>query len=109
MPDENPVKSTVDAVTGLVQAVPIYEDALRPAAKELGKGLLVVAKTVNVALAPLGGLVWGYEKFREFVDTTLAEKLKNVPANQINTPPAHIAVPALEALRYTGDQAELRN
>ena len=44
------VKTTIDAITGLVQAVPIYQDTLQPAAKQVGKSLETVAKTVNIAL-----------------------------------------------------------
>ena len=36
---ERKVRDTIEAVTGLVKAVPVYEDALQPAAKELGKAL----------------------------------------------------------------------
>ncbi len=55
--DENNTPSTVkdvaEAVSAVAQAVPIYDDAVQPAAKELGKGLTTIMKTVNVALAPL--------------------------------------------------------
>ncbi|WKA57149.1 hypothetical protein QWY16_11620 [Planococcus shenhongbingii] len=56
------IKDTADAIKGIVEAVPVYEDALQPAAQELSKGFVVLAKTVNMALAPLSGLVWGYER-----------------------------------------------
>jgi len=39
MGDESKVRDVVDAVKGVAEAVPIYDDALKPAAKELGKGL----------------------------------------------------------------------
>ena len=106
--EEKNIKSTIDAVTGLVAAVPIYQDAIQPAAKELGKALGTVAKTVNVALAPVSALVWGYDKIKEFVDHKVSEKLKNTPEENIVTPPAHVVGPALESLRYTGSIAELR-
>ena len=56
MSDENKVRDSIDAVTGLVKAVPVYSDLAQPAAKELGKGLVTVAKAVNIALAPVGAL-----------------------------------------------------
>ena len=108
MGDENKVRDIVVAVKGVVDAVPIYADGLQPAVKELGKGLETVAKAVNVALVPIGGLVWGYEKIRHFVNGRLSEKLKGVPPERIQTPPANVAGPALEALRYTGHQEALR-
>ncbi|PMY52264.1 MULTISPECIES: DUF4393 domain-containing protein [Pseudomonas] len=100
-------KDVIDAVTGLVKAVPIYEDLARPAAKQLGKSLETVAKTVNMALAPVGLMIWGYEQIQEFVSGKVAERLKNVPPEAIIQPELNIAGPALEALRYTGHSESL--
>ncbi|WP_207809198.1 MULTISPECIES: DUF4393 domain-containing protein [unclassified Pseudomonas] len=100
-------KDVIDAVTGLVQAVPIYDDLARPAAKQLGKALETVAKTVNMALAPVGLMIWGYEQIQEFVSGKVAERLKNVPPEAIIQPGLNIAGPALEALRYTGHSDSL--
>lgn len=102
------IEGTINALTGLAKAVPIYQDAIQPAAKELGKALGTVAKTVNMALAPVSALVWGYDQIKEFVDHKVTEKLQNVPKENIVTPPPHIAGPALEALRYTGSIEELK-
>ncbi|EJE8676091.1 DUF4393 domain-containing protein [Vibrio vulnificus] len=107
--DNNNVNSTINAVTGLVEAVPVYEDAIQPAAKEIGKALGTLAKTVNVALAPVSALVWGYDKIKDFVDHKVSAKLENTPAENIVTPPAHVVGPALESLRYTGSIEELRD
>lgn len=105
---EGNVEATINAVTGLAKAVPIYQDALQPAAKEIGKALGTIAKTVNVALAPVSALVWGYDQIKEFVDNKVTEKLQNVPEENIVTPPPHVAGPALESLRYTGSINELK-
>lgn len=66
---ETNVKATIDAVTGLVTAIPIYQDTLQPSAKQIGKSLETVAKTVNIALGPIKALVWGYEKIEDFINT----------------------------------------
>lgn len=108
MPDENKIRDAADAVKGVVEAVPIYQDALQPAAQELGKALQTVAKTLHIALAPVSALVWGYEQIVAFVETRVAEKLKDVPPERIVTPPPNVAGPALEALRYTGEEPTLR-
>ncbi len=105
---ETNVKATIDAVTGLVKAVPVYQDAVQPAAKQIGKSLETVTKTVNIALAPITALVWGYEKIEEFIIKRVSEKLKNVPEENITTPPPQVAGPAIEALRYTGHDPNLR-
>ncbi|WP_444931941.1 DUF4393 domain-containing protein [Microbulbifer sp. SSSA002] len=105
---EGNVEATINAVTGLAKAVPIYEDAIQPAARELGKTLGTVAKTVNMALAPVSALVWGYDQIKDFVDNKVTEKLQNVPKENVVTPPPHVAGPALESLRYTGSIEELK-
>lgn len=110
-PENNPkdsnIKSTIDAVTGLVKAVPVYNDAIQPAAKEIGKSLATVTKTINIALAPISALVWGYEKISDFVQNRVAEKLKNIPEENIVTPDPAVVGPALDALRYTGNSETL--
>lgn len=111
MSEEKPegnIEATINAVTGLAKAVPIYQDAVQPAAKEIGKALATVAKTVNIALAPVSALIWGYDQIKEFVDNKVTEKLQNVPEKNIITPPPHVAGPALESLRYTGSIDELK-
>lgn len=106
--DENLAKSTIDAVTGLAKAVPIYPDLVQPAAQEIGKSLQTVSRLVNVAISPIRALVWGYEKIEEFIINRVSEKLSNVPHENIVTPLASIAVPTVEALKYLGDEEELR-
>jgi hypothetical protein len=103
----NSVNSAIEAATGLVKAIPIYDDMLQPAAKQLGKTLETVCKAVNLALAPVSGLVWGYEQFQTFIDTKVADRLKDIPAEDIITPKPNVAGPAIEALRYTGHEESL--
>lgn len=112
--DDNPiiptgkVKDVIEATTALVNAIPIYEDAIQPAAKQVGKALETVTKVVNVALAPVGLMIWGYEKNQGFIDNSVAKKLENIPEERIKTPDPHIAGPALESLKYTGENETLR-
>jgi hypothetical protein len=108
MGDENKVAETIKAVEGVVKAVPIYQDAIQPAAKEVGVTLHTAAKCVNIALAPVSALVWGYDKIRDFVNTRVAEKLARIPQEKIVTPRPEVAGPVLEALRYTGHDDDLR-
>jgi hypothetical protein len=101
------IGETAKAVAELAKSVPIYQDAIQPAAKEAGKSLHLVARAVNAALAPVEGLVWGVERIRDFVRERVAAKLDNVPPEDVQQPKPHIAVPAIEALRYTGAESEL--
>lgn len=104
---DNKVKETIEAVTGLVKAVPIYEDAIQPVAKQVGKSLETVGRAVNVALLPLKGLVWSFEEIEKFFTPKLIHNLKDVPLEDIVPPKLHVAGPAIEALRFTGHEESL--
>tara|TARA_R110002072_G_scaffold302674_1_gene487189 strand:+ start:1844 stop:2677 length:834 start_codon:yes stop_codon:yes gene_type:complete len=104
---EGNVEGTIKAVTGLVKEVPVYEDAIQPVAKEAGKALQTVGRTVNAALMPVRGLVWGVEKIEEFVQTKVTKKLSSIPVENICPPDPAVAGPALESLRYTGHKESL--
>ena len=110
MPEDelSKVNDSVKAVTGLVKAVPIYQDALQPLAKETGKALQTIGKVVNTALIPVKGLVWGAEKFEKFIKFKVEEKLKNTHVNDICSPNLSIAGPAFESLKYVGHEETLQ-
>jgi hypothetical protein len=108
MPDPDAIPPIAKVVTEVVKAVPVYEDAVQPAARQVGLALETVAKTVRVALFPISALVWGYEKIGAYLDARLSEKLQYTPPGRITTPPPNVAGPAIEALRFTGDVEELR-
>jgi hypothetical protein len=106
--DENKIRDAADAVRGVVEAVPVYQDVVQPAAKEVGTALQTVAKTIHLALAPLVILVWGYEQISEYLERTLTEKLKSIPPEDINTPNPNIVGPTMEALRFSAHEPKLR-
>jgi len=90
-------------------AAPFYQDALHPAAQQIGKALGTVGQAVNLALEPLRGVVWGYEKIKDFLVESVSERLKDVPPERITTPSLMIAGPAAESLRFVGHEETLRN
>lgn len=102
------VNDTIKAVTGLVKEVPIYQDAIQPIAKEAGKALETIGKVVNSALLPVRGLVWGIEKFEDFIKVKVEKKLENTPIDEICSPNLSVAGPTFESLRYTGHDETLR-
>lgn len=105
----NTVKGTIEAATGLVREIPIYQDAVQPLAKQLGKSLELVGRAVNVALLPVKGLVWSFEEVEKLFIPKLVENLKDVPPEDIVQPKPNVAGPAIEALRYTGHEESLRD
>lgn len=98
----------IDSTTALVKAIPIYDDAVQPVAKEIGKALGTVGKSVNLLLAPLSGLVWGYEQIQQFLESRVAEKLENVSEDLRQSPPLNVVGPAVQALKFSGDEETLR-
>lgn len=109
MPEENKIRDAADAIKGVVEAIPIYQDTFQPAAKEVGTALQTVAKTIHIVLAPVSALVWGFEQIKDFVSTRVADKLKDVPPENIATPKPNVAGPLLESLKYTGHEEMLRD
>jgi hypothetical protein len=76
MGEENKIRDAADAVKGIVQAVPVYQDLIQSAAKKLGASLETIAAAVHAALLPVRGLVWGSEKVGEYLNAALETILK---------------------------------
>jgi Abortive infection alpha len=94
-------------VAGLAKEVPIYGDLVQPAAKELGKTFHTVARVVNVLAVPLHFTVWSADQIEKFVRDRVLNKLQHTPDEALQSPPLHVGVPILEALRYIGTDPEL--
>lgn len=103
------LKDGAEAVKGIVEAVPVYQDLLQPAVQELGKGLHTLSKTVHIALSPISAMVWGYDQIKDFVQQSLEQKLSNVPVEKIIPPDLSIAGPTVDNMRYFGHKEELRD
>lgn len=108
MSNEGAIKEGAEIVKGIVEAVPVYQDLLQPATKELGVALQTAIKTVHIALAPVSAMVWGYDKIKEFIENRVAQKLSKIQPDRIISPEVHIAGPIIEALRFCGYQEQLR-
>lgn len=109
MPRKKALSTGLAAAAGIVKAVPVYPDAIQPAAKEVGKGLATVARSINVALAPLSAMVWGYDRIKAWLEAELANRLAKVPPRHIITPDPHVVGPAVESLRFANGSEDLRN
>jgi hypothetical protein len=90
---------------GEQMAVELYKDALSPSAKQLGA---TAGDVVRIALAPIRAAVWGYEKIEEWLTKTIAERMRDIPPERVQTPPLLIAGPVLSALPFTAHDEELR-
>jgi hypothetical protein len=106
--DPKGIGQIAEAAAAIIPAKEIYKDALQPGVKKVGQAVETVAGTINVALAPLRAMVWGYEKIREYLDAALSERLKYVPPERIVSPNPTVAGPAVEALRFAAHEPNLR-
>ena len=109
MSDEKSETSEIIKATGeVLKAVPVYQDAVQPVAKEIGKSLQTAGRTVNALLGPLKAVVWGYERIEAYVSDRVGKKLEKTPPEQLQTPKASVAAPALEAVRFRGDDPDVQ-
>lgn len=108
MSDENKLRDAADAIKGIVEAVPVYQDAIQPAAKEVGVALQTIARTIHIALAPISAVVWGYDRIKDYLNEALTERLRNIPKERIVAPDPTVAGPAVEALRFAAHEPSLR-
>lgn len=85
----------------------IYNDLAHPALSTVGQALQGATK---VALAPISALVWGYDKIAGYLDVAIPEYFakKKIDREKIVTPDPAVAVPLVEAMRYTSHKPELR-
>lgn len=94
----------------LVNQLPIkevYNDLAHPVLSTVGKTL---QGATRVALAPVTALIWGYDKIASYLDVAIPEYFakKHIKKENITTPDLTIAVPTIEAMRYTSHKPELR-
>lgn len=93
-----------------IKAMPkLYDDAIKPTAKETGKTMSLLPKTINAALVPLRRWIVEQEYSLAETEKLLEIKLKNIDQEKIVTPETYVAVPALQAISYSMDSEELRN
>lgn len=85
----------------------IYNDLAHPALSTVGQGLQGITK---LALAPISALVWGYDKIADYLDVAIPEyfEKRKIEKEKIISPDPAIAVPIVEAMRYTSHKDELR-
>ena len=85
----------------------IYNDVAHPALSTVGEG---IKGAVRIALAPISAMVWGYDKISEYLDKALPEyfERRKINKEKIIQPDPSIAVPVIEAMRYTSHKDELR-
>jgi hypothetical protein len=106
--DDDKPKGVTAAIVSAPVVAEAYRDLVKPSAIELSKDLLAATKVVRVLLLPLHGIAWGYDKISAWLEPALAERLVDVPPDQIQTPPPYIAGQVLMQLPFCAEQEQLR-
>jgi hypothetical protein len=118
MNEKGGIAETLKAAKELAEAVPVYQDAVQPVAKELGESLkpagrdvgesvVAVTGAIKLALTPLRGLLWGWQQVEEIVLPELGRRFRD-KLHRLVPPEPTVAGPALESLRFAGSQPALR-
>ena len=84
----------------------IYNDVAHPVLSTIGQTL---QGATRVALAPISAMIWGYDKIAGYLDVAIPEYFarKRIKKENIKSPDPSIAVPVIEAMRYTSHKPEL--
>jgi hypothetical protein len=93
----NDAKSAL-AQKALGRAAERFGDEFEDAGTEAG---VVAARAAHVILKPLRAAVWGAERISDWLEASVAERLKQIPQEKIVEPNPRIAIPAMEALTYS--------
>lgn len=85
----------------------LYMDVAHPTLSEIGKSLQGLTR---VALSPISGMVWGYDKISDYLDYAIPKYFgdRKIKKENIITPDISIAGPAIEAMRYTANKQKIR-
>lgn len=101
------VEGIAKATAEIVKAISVYDDAVKPVSIEIGKALGTIGGVINIALAPLSAMVYGYEEIKEQLKKRLEEKLKNTPPENIIEPKLQVVGPLIEKYKYVHNNEEL--
>lgn len=82
-----------------------YKDALQPSLREVG---FILKRTVKVSLAPLRGILYGFEKLEEMIQQGLEKRLERIPIENIHESKLEYAVPSIQALTYMKENETIR-
>lgn len=107
MLNKDEIDGVAKAAAEIVKAVPVYDDALKPVAKEVGKALGTLGGVINIALSPLAAMVYGFEVIKEQLTTRLEARLTHTPPENIVAPPLQLVGPLIEKYKYVHDSEEL--
>jgi hypothetical protein len=105
--NKDEIDGVVNATAEIVKAVPVYQDAVQPVAKEMGRALGTLGGVINMALAPLSAMVYGYETIKQELTSRLEKRLVHTLPENIIAPKLQVVGPLLDKYKYVHDNEEL--
>lgn len=87
----------------------VYSDGGKPIVQPTGELIGLVPRAIKAALSPLEKWILQREYNVAETKKLLEEKLKDTPADLIEAPEPHIAVPAMQYISYCMDNETLRD
>lgn len=75
----------------------------------IAKFQVVTQDIIRQLLTPFKTIIWRFDNTLGTVDTTLTDKLKNISADNLQTPAAYIVGPTMDALKYVDQYDDLKN
>lgn len=98
-----------EAVSNL--AKPVYKDAAKPLAKQLGRAGGTVGSFVNTVLAPLALTAYAWElsepKIKEVIAKKINEKLGDIQESKLVAPSQRILVPAVQSFVHATEEEDI--
>lgn len=96
---------------GKVLAKEVYQDGLQPAIKRVGNTLGALAGVMDTVFSPLRLLVYALDTKEALLKERIGKVLheRNVPPERVIPPDVTVAGPALQAMVFAADAAELRD
>ncbi len=87
----------------------VYKDGIKPSVQAVGSIVALPFQAIDAALSKpklwVAEKQYNYERTKEL----LAQKMKDIPQEDIVPPPNYVAVPALQQISYCYDSDELRD
>lgn len=108
--DSGEIKAIAEAAKDVLPVKDAYCDAIRPAARQLGKAGETLGMIINTLLLPIRHYVFNLQAKQEQLEKELTTRLSEVPTERIvEEAPLHVVVPAVQAWGYSMEREELRN
>jgi hypothetical protein len=98
----------IEAVADVAKEIgkPLYKDAVKPLAKEVGQGLGAAGSFVRLATRPFQSIALAGHLGFDWLDQKLRARFDGVPVEKIVEPPANVAGPLMLAAGFTSETDE---